>query len=191
MNARTGVRAGRRDLHGVPVWTGPALQARDAILNESLRENRLKGPGRGRVEAAATGHYVGGCAVSTLLFTAGLFMRSFPCFAASASGLHTDTRIGARAFRFRGTLQDRDQISSFFRHCWGHLKSIPGCRRRGTSTCLRMGEFAATWRSPANRTEKWYSLLQLCSEDYFAVLRIHFLRAEFLGTTTLAISVKW
>ena len=161
----------------------PALQASRCDLNESLRETGKGVPGSGRV-GLRNGVIMLEVALSlTLLFTAGLFMRSFLALQQVPLGLHTDHVLSARLPLPVERYKTADQISSFFRPLLGRLKSIPGIVDAAeTSTLPPYGGIRSDVEiAGKSHQEKWYSLLQLCSEDYFAVLRIPLLEGRIFG----------
>jgi putative ABC transport system permease protein len=152
----------------------PALQASRCDLNESLRETGkgVGGTGRGGLRNAVIMLEVALSLI--LLVTAGLFMRSFIALQHVRLGLRTDHVLSARVPLPVERYKSGDQLNSFFRPLLTRLKSIPGVVYVAESSTLPpyggiRGEVEVSGKS---HQEKWYSFLQLCSEDYFSVLRI-------------------
>jgi putative ABC transport system permease protein len=153
----------------------PALQASRCDLNESLRDT---GKGlSGTVGRAGLRNVVVILEVAlslTLLFTAGLFMRSFVALQEVHLGLRTDHVLTARLPLPPERYKTAAQISAFFRPLLARLKSAPGVAYAAeTSTLPPYGGIRSEVEvSGKSHQEKWYGLVQLCSEAYFSVLRI-------------------
>ena len=152
----------------------PALEASQCDLNESLRETGkgVAGAGRGGLRNAVIVLEVALSLI--LLVTAGLFMRSFMALQQVPLGLRTDHVLAARLPLPADRYKSGDQLNSFFRPLLRRLKSVPGVVYAAESSTLPpfggiRGEAEVSGKS---HQEKWYSFLQLCSEDYFSVLRI-------------------
>jgi putative ABC transport system permease protein len=113
----------------------------------------------------------------TLLFTAGLFMRSFVALQEVPLGLRMDHVLTARIPLPAARYKTAAQLTSFFRPLLARLKSAPGIAFAAeTSTLPPYGGIRSEVEVPGKaHTEKWDTLFQLCSEDYFSVLRIQFL----------------
>jgi predicted permease len=156
----------------------PALQASRCDLHDSLRDTG-KGVGRtvGR-SGLRNAVIVLEVALSlTLLFTAGLFMRSFVALQEVPLGLRMDHVLTARIPLPAARYKTAAQLTSFFRPLLARLKSAPGIAFAAeTSTLPPYGGIRSEVEVPGKaHTEKWDTLFQLCSEDYFSVLRIQFL----------------
>ncbi len=156
----------------------PALQASRCDLHDSLRDT---GKGVGRTAGRAglrNAVIVLEVALSlALLFTAGLFMRSFVALQEVSLGLRMDHVLTARIPLPSGHYRTAAQLTSFFRPLLARLKSVPGIAFAAeTSTLPPYGGIRSEVEVPGKaHTEKWNTLFQLCSEDYFSVLRIQFL----------------
>ncbi|PYT49895.1 MAG: hypothetical protein DMG44_08625 [Acidobacteria bacterium] len=156
----------------------PALQASRCDLHDSLRDT---GKGVGRTVGRAglrNAVIVLEVALSlALLFTAGLFMRSFVALQEVSLGLRMDHVLTARIPLPSGHYKTAAQLTSFFRPLLARLKSVPGIAFAAeTSTLPPYGGIRSEVEVPGKaHTEKWNTLFQLCSEDYFSVLRIQFL----------------
>jgi putative ABC transport system permease protein len=158
----------------------PALRASRCDLNESLRETGKGVPGTGRA-ASRNGVIMLEVALSlTLLFTAGLFMRSFIALQQVPLGLRMDHVLCGRLPLPAERYKTGDQINSFFRPLLTRLKSVPGVVYAAESSTLPPfgGIRTEVEVSGKAHQEKWHSFMQLCSEDYFAVLRIPLLEGR-------------
>ncbi len=107
-------------------------------------------------------------------------MRSFIALRQVALGLRTDHVLSARLPLPRDRYKSGDQLNSFFRPLLTRLKSVPGVVYATESSALPpfggiRGDVEVSGKS---HQEKWYSFLQLCSEDYFSVLRIPILEGR-------------
>jgi putative ABC transport system permease protein len=156
----------------------PALQASRCDLHDSLRDTG-KGVGRtvGR-SGLRNAVIVLEVALSlTLLFTAGLFVRSFVALQEVPLGLRIDHVLTARMPLPAARYKNAAQLTTFFRPLLARLKSVPGIAFAAeTSTLPPYGGIRSEVEVPGKaHTEKWDTLFQLCSEDYFSVLRIQFL----------------
>jgi putative ABC transport system permease protein len=152
----------------------PALQASRCDLNESLRET-----GKGMV--GSTGVRLRNAVIIaevalavTLLFTAGLFARSFVALQQVPLGLRTDHVLSARLPLPPDRYRTPEQLNSFFRPLLTRLKAVPGVAYAAeTSTLPPYGGLRSEAEvAGKSHTEKWYGFLELVSEDYFSVLRI-------------------
>jgi putative ABC transport system permease protein len=156
----------------------PALQASRCDLHDSLRDTG-KGVGRtvGRSGLRDAVIVLEVALSLTLLFTAGLFMRSFVALQEVPLGLRMDHVLTARIPLPAARYKTAAQLTSFFRPLLARLKSAPGIAFAAeTSTLPPYGGIRSEVEVPGKaHTEKWDTLFQLCSEDYFSVLRIQFL----------------
>jgi putative ABC transport system permease protein len=153
----------------------PALQASRCDLSESLRDTGKGVGGRGSRSGLRNAVVVLEVALSlTLLFTAGLFVRSFVALQQVSLGLQIDHVVTARLPLPTQRYKTADQLQSFFRPLLARLKSVPGVAYAAESSTLPPygGIRSVVEVSGKSHTEKWYGLVQLCSEDYFSVLRI-------------------
>jgi putative ABC transport system permease protein len=156
----------------------PALQASRCDLHDSLRDTG-KGvvgtAGRAGVRNAVIALEVALSLI--LLFTAGLFVRSFVALQQVSLGLQVDHVLTARIPLPPERYKTSAQLTSFYRPLLARLKSVPGIASAAeTSTLPPYGGIRTEVEVPGKaHTEKWDALFQLCSEDYFSVLRIQFL----------------
>jgi len=161
----------------------PALQASRCDLNESLRET-----GKGLIGASRTGlRYaviVSELALAlTLLFTAGLFVRSFIALQRVPLGLRTDHVLTARLPLPPERYKTAKQIDSFFRPLLTRLQTVPGVAYAAETSCLPPygGVRSAIEVYGKSHSEKWDGLLDLVSEDYFSVLRMPLLSGRIFS----------
>jgi hypothetical protein len=72
------------------------------------------------------------------------------------------------------------QVQSFYRPLLARVKALPGVTDVAESSALPpYGGFSSEIEIPGQtHSEKWSALFQLCSEDYFALLRIKLLKGR-------------
>jgi putative ABC transport system permease protein len=153
----------------------PALQASRFSLDESLRDT-----GKGLSGAAGGARSRNMVVVSevalcvTLLFTASLFVRSFVALRRVPLGLRTDHVLTARLPLPPERYKTGAQLNSFFRPLLLRLKAVPGIAYAAETSAIPPygGIRSEVEVSGKSRSEKWYGLVQLCSEDYLPILRI-------------------
>ena len=154
----------------------PALQASRCDLNESLRETGKSLTGTGRVGTRSAVIVLEVALSVTLLFTAGLFMRSFAALQHVPLGLQTDHVLTARIPLPPERYKTREEITTFFRPFLARLKSTPGVAYAATTISLPL--YGGPWMEVEvpgkSHSEKWHSVVELCSGDYFSVMRIPF-----------------
>jgi putative ABC transport system permease protein len=159
----------------------PALQASRRNLNDSLRDSS-KGTSGGSSHAnIRNAVIVFEVALSlTLLVGAGLLMRSFTALHEIKLGLRPDHILVARLPLPQERYKTAAQVAGFFRPLLQRLNALPGVVSASeTSTLPPYGGIPSDIEVPGKvHTEKWTSLFQLCSEQYFTVLRIQFLRGR-------------
>ena len=159
----------------------PALQASRRNLNDSLRDSS-KGTSGGSSHAnIRNAVIVFEVALSlTLLIGAGLLMRSFAALHEVKLGLRPDHILVARLPLPQDRYKTAPQVAGFFRPLLQRLNSLPGVvSATETSTLPPYGGIPSDIEIPGKvHTEKWSSLFQLCSEQYFTVLRIQFRRGR-------------
>ncbi|HEY5070064.1 MAG TPA: FtsX-like permease family protein, partial [Candidatus Acidoferrum sp.] len=159
----------------------PALQASRRNLNDSLRDSS-KGTSGGSSHAnLRNAVIVFEVALSlTLLIGAGLLMRSFAALHEVKLGLRPDHILVARLPLPQDRYKTAPQVAGFFRPLLQRLNSLPGVvSDTETSTLPPYGGIPSDIEVPGKvHTEKWSSLFQLCSEQYFTVLRIQFRRGR-------------
>jgi putative ABC transport system permease protein len=174
----------------------PALQVVRRDLNDPLRDSgkgTAGGSAHGRLRNAVVVLEV---AVSlTLLVAAGLLMRSFVALRDVHLGLQPDHIFVVRLPLPEDRYKTSDQLAGFFRPLLNRLKAVPGIvAATETSTLPPYGGIPSDIEIPGKtHSEKWNALFQLCSEDYFPVLKIQFIdgrpftEAEVEGKRKLAI----
>jgi putative ABC transport system permease protein len=156
----------------------PALQASRCDLHDSLRDTGKGVSGTVGRAGLRNALVVLEVALSlTLLFAAGLFARSFAALQEVPLGLQVDHVLTARMPLPTERYKTAAQLTSFYRPLLARLKSVPGVASAAeTSTIPPYGGIRSEVEVPGNaHTEKWDTLFQLCSEDYFSVLRIQFI----------------
>jgi putative ABC transport system permease protein len=159
----------------------PAMQASRRNLNDSLRDSgkgTTGGSGHANIRNAVIVFEV---ALSlTLLVGAGLLMRSFAALHEVNLGLRPDHILVARLPLPQERYKTSAQVAGFFRPLLQRLNALPGVvSATETSTLPPYGGIPSDIEIPGKtHTETWSSLLQLCSEQYFTVLRIQFLRGR-------------
>jgi predicted permease len=131
----------------------------------------------------------------TLLVGAGLLMRSFVALREVDLGLEPGNVLVARLPLPPERYQTVEQLKGFYRPLLDRLKALPGVvAATETSTLPPYGGIRSELEIPGQTpAEKWTTLFQLCSEDYFSVLRIQlvqgrsFTEAEVDGARKLAV----
>ena len=124
---------------------------------------------------------VGEVAVSlALLVGAGLLMRSFVALREVDLGLEPDHVLVARLPLPPERYETVTQLSGFYRPLLTRLKALPGVvAATETSTLPPYGGIRSELEIPGlTHEEKWTTLFQLCSEDYFSVLRIRLIEGR-------------
>lgn len=174
----------------------PALQASHCDLQDSLRDagKGLSGTsGHARLRNSVTAL---GVALSlTLLFTAGLFIRSFNALARVPLGFRIDHVLSARIPLPQERYKTSAEIGAFYRPLLQRLKSMPGVISAATSSSYPPYDCCSTGIEILGKAheEKWNAIIQLCSEDYFRLLGVAFLDgrtfapAEVSGARKVAI----
>src|ERR1700730_6333377 len=159
----------------------PSLQASRRNLNDSLRDSS-KGTSGGSSHAnIRNAVIVFEVALSlTLLIGAGLLMRGFAALHEVKLGLRPDHILVARLPLPQDRYKSAAQVAGFFRPLLQRLNSLPGVvSATETSTLPPYGGIPSDIEVPGKvHPEKWTSLFQLCSEQYFTVLRIQFQRGR-------------
>ena len=153
----------------------PALQASRSNLQDSLRDSGKGLSGTvGRAGLRNTVIILEVALSLTLLFTAGLFVRSFLALQEVHLGFQIDHVLSGRIPLPPQRYQNAAQLTSFFRPLLARLKSVPGIAYAAeTSTRPPYRGLRSIVEIPGKaNSEQWHSLVQLCSEDYFSVLRL-------------------
>jgi putative ABC transport system permease protein len=159
----------------------PALQASRRNLNDSLRDSGKGTSGGSSHASIRNAVIVFEVALSlTLLIGAGLLMRSFAALHDVKLGLRPDHILVARLPLPQDRYKSAAQVAGFFRPLLQHLNSLPGVvSATETSTLPPYGGIPSDIEIPGKvHHQTWTSLFQLCSEQYFTVLRIQFLRGR-------------
>ena len=174
----------------------PAMQAARKDLNDPLRDSGKGVSGgfrHGRLRDAVVVLEV---AVSlTLLVGAGLLMRSFVALHEVHLGLQPDHVLVARLPLPKDRYKTADQMAGFFKPLLLKLKTLPGVvEATETSTLPPYGGIPSDIEIPGKtHSEKWDTTFQMCSEGYFPVLKIQFVKgrpfteAEVNGARKLAV----
>jgi putative ABC transport system permease protein len=110
----------------------------------------------------------------TLLFTAGLFTRSFRRLLDVPLGLRSDHVLVVRMPLPPERYKTATQLASFFRPLITRLKSTPGVESASAMSSIPAygGIRSEVQISGKTHTEKWETIFQLCSQDHFSLLRI-------------------
>jgi putative ABC transport system permease protein len=174
----------------------PALHASRRDLIDPLRDSGKGTTGgfrRGRLRDAVVVLEV---ALSlALLVGAGLLMRSFVALREVELGLSPDHVLVARLPLPPDRYKTAEQLTGFYRPLLARLKALPGVvEATETSTLPPYGGLRSEVEVPGKTDpEKWNAVVQLCSEGYFAVVRIAFLEgrtfneAEVSGARKVAV----
>lgn len=167
----------------------PALQASRCDLQDSLRDagKGLSGGGlRGRLRNSVVVLEV---ALSlTLLFTAGLFMRSFNALSHVPLGFDAQHILSARIPLSPDRYKVPAQFAAFYQPLFDRLKSIPGIKAASVSSSYPPYDCCSTdievLRNP--HEEKRNAIIQLCSQDYFQVLNVPVLDGRTFSPTDIS-----
>jgi putative ABC transport system permease protein len=163
----------------------PALRASRCDLQDSLRDAGKGLSGTGSNARLRNSVIVLEVALSlTLLFTAGLFIRSFMALSHVPLGFAIDHVLSARVPLPPNRYKTPAQISAFYRPLLERLKSLPGVTAAATASSYAPYDCCPSEIEILGKAheEKPTATVQLSSEDYFQVLRIPFLE----GRTFLA-----
>jgi len=131
----------------------------------------------------------------TLLVSAGLLMRSFVALREVHLGFQPDHVLSVRLPFPVDRYKTADQVAGFYRPLLLRLEALPGVvAATETSALPPYGGIGSDIEIPGKtHSEKWNAIFQLCSEGYFAVLKIQFLEgrsfteAEVNGARKLAV----
>jgi putative ABC transport system permease protein len=159
----------------------PALRASRRNLNDALRDSSKGTSGGSSNSNIRNAVIVFEVALSlTLLIGAGLLMRSFAALHEVKLGLRPDHILVARLPLPQDRYKSAAQVAGFFRPLLQRLNSLPGVvSATETSTLPPYGGIPSDIEIPGKvHNETWTSLFQLCSEQYFTVLRIQFGRGR-------------
>jgi putative ABC transport system permease protein len=162
----------------------PALQASRCNLADSMRDSGkgLSGSA-GRTGVRNTVIVLEVALSFTLLFTAGLFVRSFMALRSVELGFQPDHVLWARLPLPPERYQTAAQLTSFFQPLLLRLKALPGVAYAAESSTLPpFGGFRSGIQVLGkSHSDEWRSLVQLVSEDYFSVLRMRLLDGRFFS----------
>jgi putative ABC transport system permease protein len=167
----------------------PALRASRCDLQDSLRDAGKGLSGTGSHARLRNSVIVLEVALSlTLLFTAGLFIRSFLALSHVPLGFGIDHVLNARLPLPPNRYKTSAQIAAFYRPLLERLKSVPGVTSAATSSSFPPDDCCPSEIEITGKAhgEKPTATVQLSSEDYFQVLRIPFIE----GRTFLADEVN-
>jgi len=159
----------------------PAIQSSRCDLQDSLRDagKGLSGTaGRARLRNSVIVLEV---ALSlTLLFTAGLFLRSFVALSRVRLGFRMDHVLLARIPLPPDRYKNSEQVHHFYRPLLERLYNVPGIEAAAAMSATPPFENDRVELEIPGKThpEKWYTAVQLASEQYFAVLRRSFLEGR-------------
>ena len=160
----------------------PALQASRCNLADSMRDSGKGLSGSAGRTGVRNAVIVLEVALSfTLLFTAGLFVRSFMALRSVELGFQPDHVLWARLPLPPTRYKTAEQLTSFFQPLLLRLKSLPGVAYATESSTLPpFGGFRSSVQVLGkSHSDEWRSLVQLVSEDYFSVLRMRLLDGRF------------
>jgi putative ABC transport system permease protein len=153
----------------------PALRASRCCLHDSLRDT-------GKAVTSSTGAIrlrnaviVLEVALSlTLLFTAGLFTRSFRSLLEVPLGIQSDHVLVARIPLPPERYKTATQLASFFQPLISRLKSMPGIESASAMSSVPAygGIRSELQVSGKTHAEKWDVIFQLCSQEHFSLLRV-------------------
>lgn len=152
----------------------PALQASRVDVQDALR-----GAGKGIGGAAAKSRLRNAVIVLEvalsiiLLFTAGLFMRSFVAIQNVSLGWQPDHLLIGRLPLPSQHYKTGAQLVSFFEPLMRNLKATPGIELASpVSTTPPYGGFGGNIEIPGKtHSGEWESLIQLVGPDYFSIVR--------------------
>ena len=153
----------------------PALQVSRRDLVEPLRDSGKGTSGGSRHGRLRDAVVVLEVALSlALLVGAGLLMRSFVALRDVDLGLSADHVLVVRLPLPHDRYHTAEQLAGFYRPLLARLKALPGVVEATETSTLPPYGGIPTEVEVAGKTdpEKWRALAQLCSERYFAVLRI-------------------
>jgi len=156
----------------------PALKAARKDLNEPLRNTGKGFSGGFRHGKFRNALVVAEVALSlTLLVAAGLLMRSFMALREVHLGLQPDHILVVRLPLPVERYKTADQVAGFYRPLLQRLKALPGVvAATETSTLPPYGGIESEIEIPGKtHSEKWNAIFQLCSQEYFPLLKIQFL----------------
>lgn len=153
----------------------PALQAARSDLQDSLRDSGKGLSGVSRGSKLRNGVIVLEVALSLILvFTAGLFIRSFLNLSRTELGIDIDHVFSARLPLPQQRYGAPDQIQTFHRNLLFELKTSPGLQHAAVYSALPPFEdnrFEVQIEGKPH-SDAWFASLQLASPDYFNVVSL-------------------
>ena len=167
----------------------PALQTARKDLVDPLRDSGKGNSGGFRRRRLTSALVVAEVALSLVLLTgAGLLMRSFVNLTTADLGLDPEHVLTARLPLPEGRYDTREAKQQFFDQLLARVKALPGVVNASASSSLPpyggiSGEIEV---AGTTHEDKWRSIFQLCSEGYFATLRLRLLRGRLLSDDDVA-----
>ena len=176
-------------LTAVVFGLAPALQTAKKELVEPLRDSGKGTSGGFRRRRLSSALVVAEVALSLVLMTgAGLLMRSFLNLTTADLGLDPEKVLFARVSLPRARYEAREAKQQFFDQLVARVRTLPGVVTAAVgSTLPPYGGITGEIEVPGTTHEdKWRSISQLVSEDYFATLRLRLLRGRLLSADDVA-----
>lgn len=156
----------------------PAIQASQSEPQDTLRESGRGLGGTNTKSRLRNTVIVMEVAMSLiLLFTAGLFMRTFYALQGVQLGLNTDHVLSTYVMLAGDLFKTPEQVTNFYRPLLERLRSVPGIESVSVMTSIPpYGGIETDVHVPgAVHDEKKSTIFQFSSEDFFSILRIPFL----------------
>jgi len=167
----------------------PALQTARKDLVDSLRDGGKGTSGGFRRRRLSNALVVAEVALSLVLMTgAGLLMRSFLNLTTADLGLDPEKVLFARVSLPKARYEAREAKQQFFDQLLARVRTLPGVVTASVGSSLPpYGGINGEIEIPGTTHEdKWRSISQLVSEDYFATLRLRLLQGRLLSSDDVA-----
>jgi putative ABC transport system permease protein len=167
----------------------PALQASRRDLQDSLRDAGKGLSGTSRGARLRNSVIIVEVALSlTLVFTAGLFIRSFLSLSRAELGIDIDHVFTARLPLSQARYGTGAQISAFDQALLTQLKSAPGIEYAAVYSALPPfeGEKTEVEVEGKSHSEKSNTIVQVASADYFNVVRLPCLEGRTFSDADIA-----
>jgi predicted permease len=167
----------------------PALQTVRKDLVDPLRDAGKGTSGSFRRRRLSNALVVSEVALSLVLLAgAGLLMRSFVNLTTADLGLDAENVLHARLPLPKGRYDTREGKQQFFDQLLARLRAVPGVVSvASASTLPPYGGIGSEIEVPGTTHEdKWRALFQLCSEGYFATLRLRLVQGRLLSEDDVA-----
>ena len=167
----------------------PALQTARTDLVDPLRDSGKGTSGGFRRRRLSNALVVAEVALSLVLLTgAGLLMRSFVNLTTADLGLDPEHVLFARVPLPKGRYDTREAKQQFFDPLLARVETLPGVLSAAAGSMLPpygglSGEIEV---AGTTHEDKWRSMSELCSEGYFATLRMKLLRGRLLSGDDVA-----